>query len=98
AAVGGVPVVLRMLLEAGQLHGDCMTVTGRTMAQNLAALDPPLADGQVVHRFEEPIHAQGGIAVLRGSFAPNGAVVKVAGIDQTTEFEGTAKVFDGEDK
>src|SRR5438874_9299979 len=55
-AVGGVPVVLRMLLEAGQLHGDCMTVTGRTMAQNLAALDPPLADGQVVRRFDEPIH------------------------------------------
>jgi dihydroxy-acid dehydratase len=97
-AVGGVPVVLRMLLEAGHLHGDCMTVTGRTMAQNLAALDPPLADGQVVHRFDEPIHERGGIAVLRGSFAPNGAVVKVAGIDQTTQFEGTARVFDGEDK
>src|SRR6266516_2024966 len=70
-AVGGVPVVLRVLLEAGQLHGDCMTVTGRTMAQNLAALDPPLADGQVVRRFDEPIHTEGGIAVLRGSFAPN---------------------------
>jgi dihydroxy-acid dehydratase len=97
-AIGGVPVVLRMLLEAGQLHGECMTVTGRTMAQNLAALDPPLADGQVVHRFDDPIHARGGIAVLRGSFAPNGAVVKVAGLDQTTQFEGTAKVFDGEDK
>jgi dihydroxy-acid dehydratase len=97
-AVGGVPVVLRMLLEAGQLHGDCMTVTGRTMAQNLAALDPPLADGQVVHRFDEPIHAEGGIAVLRGSFAPNGAVVKVAGLDKTEPFEGTARVYDGEDK
>jgi dihydroxy-acid dehydratase len=97
-AIGGVPVVLRMLLEAGQLHGECMTVTGRTMAQNLAALDPPLPDGQVVHRIDAPIHAQGGIAVLRGSFAPNGAVVKVAGIDQNTTFEGTAKVFDGEDK
>ena len=97
-AVGGVPVVLRMLLEAGQLHGDCMTVTGRTMAQNLAALDPPLADGQVVRRFDEPIHAEGGIAVLRGSFAPNGAVVKVAGLDKTEPFEGTARVYDGEDK
>jgi dihydroxy-acid dehydratase len=68
------------------------------MAQNLAALDPPLADGQVVRRFDEPIHAEGGIAVLRGSFAPNGAVVKVAGLDKTEPFEGTARVYDGEDK
>lgn len=95
--VGGVPVVLAELLAAGLLHGDCLTVTGRTMADNLAALDPPSPDGEVVHTLTEPIHPQGGIAVLRGSLAPNGAVVKVAGIDQLT-FDGPARVFDGEDR
>ena len=93
--VGGVPMVMRELLEAGLLHGDCLTVTGRTVAENLAALDPPAPDGEVVHPLSAPIHASGGIAVLRGSLAPNGGVVKVAGID-TTRFEGTARVFDGE--
>jgi dihydroxy-acid dehydratase len=93
--IGGVPVVLRELLEAGLLHGDCLTVTGRTMAENLAALDPPAPDGEVIHPLGAPIHAQGGIAVLRGSLAPKGGVVKVAGID-TLRFEGTARVFDGE--
>jgi dihydroxy-acid dehydratase len=95
-AVGGVPVVLKALLEAGLLHGDCLTVTGKTMAENLADLDPPAVDGSVVHPLSSPIHAQGGIAVLRGSLAPNGAVVKVAGID-SPRFEGTARVFDGEE-
>jgi dihydroxy-acid dehydratase len=95
-AIGGVPVVMKMLLDEGLLHGDCLTVTGRTVAENLAALDPPAADGAVVRPFAEPIHAQGGIAILRGSLAPNGAVVKVAGID-ALRFEGTARVFDGED-
>jgi dihydroxy-acid dehydratase len=94
-AVGGVPVVMRHLLEAGLIHGDCLTVTGRTVAENLAAIDPPAPDGRVVHPLSDPIHAQGGIAVLRGTLAPNGAVVKVAGIDQL-RFEGTARVFDGE--
>ncbi len=94
--VGGVQVVLKMLLDAGLLHGDCMTVTGQTMAENLAALDPPGPDGDVVHPLSDPIHAQGGIAIVRGSLAPNGGVVKVAGIDQL-RFEGTARVFDGED-
>jgi len=94
--VGGVQVVLRELLEAGLLHGDCVTVTGKTMAENLAALDPPAPDGDVIHRLQDPIHAQGGIAVLRGSLAPNGGVVKVAGLDND-RFEGTARVFDGED-
>ncbi len=95
-AVGGVPVVMKMLLDAGLLHGDCLTVTGRTIAENLDALDPPGADGAVVRPIAEPIHTQGGIAILRGSLAPNGAVVKVAGIDEL-RFEGTARVFDGED-
>jgi dihydroxy-acid dehydratase len=94
-AVGGVAVVMRQLLEAGLLDGDCLTVTGRTVAENLAALDPPAPDGRVVHPLSDPIHAEGGLAVLRGSLAPNGSVVKVAGID-VLRFEGTARVFDGE--
>jgi dihydroxy-acid dehydratase len=94
--VGGVQVVLKMLLDAGLLHGDCMTVTGKTMAENLAELDPPGPDGDVVHTLDNPLHEQGGIAILRGSLAPNGAVVKVAGIDELV-FDGTARVFDGED-
>jgi dihydroxy-acid dehydratase len=94
--VGGVPVVLKMLLDAGMLHGDCMTVTGKTMAENLAELDPPAPDGDVVHTLDNPIHAQGGIAIVTGSLAPKGGVVKVAGIDEL-RFEGTARVFDGED-
>jgi dihydroxy-acid dehydratase len=94
--IGGVPVVLRELLEAGLLHGDCLTVTGRTMAENLALMDPPPPDGEVVHPMTNPIHVTGGIAILRGSLAPEGSVVKVAGLD-TDRFEGTALVFDGED-
>ncbi len=93
--VGGVPVVMRELLDAGLLHGDCLTVTGRTVAENLAALAPPAPDGEVVHTLADPIHREGGIAVLTGSLAPQGSVVKVAGIDETT-FTGTARVFDGE--
>jgi dihydroxy-acid dehydratase len=94
--IGGVQVVLRELLDAGLLHGDCLTVTGKTLAENLAALDPPAPDGDVVHPLRDPIHAEGGIVVLRGSLAPKGAVVKVAGLD-SDRFEGTARVFDGED-
>jgi dihydroxy-acid dehydratase len=94
-AIGGVPVVMRELLEAGLIHGDCMTVTGKTVAENLADLDAPAPDGVVVHPLSNPINTQGGIAVLRGSLAPKGSVVKVAGID-TPRFEGTARVFDGE--
>jgi dihydroxy-acid dehydratase len=93
--VGGVPAVMQELLDAGLLHGDCLTVTGRTMAENLGALAPPAPDGSVVHPLSDPIHADGGIAVLRGTLAPEGAVVKVAGIDQD-RFEGPARVFDGE--
>jgi len=94
--IGGLPVVLRELLEQGLLHGECLTVTGKTMAENLAALDPPAPDGSVVRRFGEPIHADGGIAILHGSLAPEGAVVKVAGIDGDLAFAGRARVFDGE--
>ena len=94
--IGGVQVVMRELLDAGLLHGDCLTITGKTLAENLAALDPPAPDGEVVHPLRDPIHTEGGIVVLRGSLAPNGAVVKVAGLD-SDRFEGTARVFDGED-
>ena len=94
--IGGVPVVMKELLDAGLLHGDCLTVTGETMAENLEALDPPAPDGEVVHPLGTPIHQVGGIAVLTGSLAPKGSVVKVAGID-VDRFEGPARVFDGED-
>ncbi len=93
--IGGVPVVMAMLLEAGLLHGDEITVTGRTVAENLAMIDPPGPDGDVVHPLSDPIHDIGGIAVLQGSLAPKGAVVKVAGID-FDHFEGPARVFEGE--
>ena len=80
----------------GLLHGDEVTVTGRTVAENLALLDPPAPDGEVIHAFDDPIHNIGGIAVLSGSLAPQGAVVKVAGLD-VDHFDGRARVFDGED-
>ena len=95
-AIGGVPVVLAHLLENDRLHGDALTVSGSTMADSLAAYHARRPDGDVVHDVSRPINVQGGIAVLRGSLAPSGAVVKVAGIDEL-RFEGTARVFDGED-
>ncbi len=92
--IGGVPVVLKTLLEAGLIHGDALTVTGRTMADNLAGVEMP--GGQsVIRPVAEPIAREGGIAVLRGSLSPDGAVVKVAGIE-LEKFEGPARVFDGE--
>ncbi|MCY4135996.1 MAG: dihydroxy-acid dehydratase [bacterium] len=94
--IGGVPVVMKMLLDEGLLHGDEITVTGKTMAENLALLNPPGPDGDVIHGLDDPLHDVGGIAVLTGSLAPNGAVLKVAGID-FDHFEGRARVFDGED-
>ncbi len=93
--IGGVPVVMKALLDAGLLHGDCLTVTGQTMAENLAAIAPPDPDGKVLRALDNPIHPTGGITILRGSLAPDGAVVKTAGFD-TDVFEGTARVFDGE--
>ncbi len=96
--VGGVPVVMKHLLDAGLLHGDVMTVTGKTMAENLAELNPPAPDGDVIHPLSNAIHTEGGINILRGSLAPNGAVVKVAGLSaEQMHFEGPARVFDGED-
>ena len=96
--VGGVPMVLKHLLDAGLLHGDCMTVTGKTMAENLAEIDPPAPDGTVVYPVSQPIDVEGGLNVLTGSLAPKGAVVKVAGLSHDQRvFEGPARVFEGED-
>ncbi|MFP5488276.1 MAG: dihydroxy-acid dehydratase [Acidimicrobiia bacterium] len=96
--IGGVPVVLKHLLEEGLLHGDEMTVTGKTMAENLAEIDPPAPDGTVVYPVSNPINPEGGLNVLTGSLAPKGSVVKVAGLSkEQRSFEGTARVFDGED-
>jgi dihydroxy-acid dehydratase len=93
--IGGVPVVMRALLDAGLLHGDCLTVSGKTLAENLADIDPPDPDGKIIRAMGDPIHTTGGLSILRGSFAPDGAVVKTAGFD-TDVFEGNARVFDGE--
>jgi dihydroxy-acid dehydratase len=92
--IGGIPVILKALLDAGYLHGDVMTVTGRTMAENLEAVEFPSAQ-DVVQPIGAPLAPEGGIAILRGSLAPEGAVVKIAGIELIV-FEGTAKVFDDE--
>jgi dihydroxy-acid dehydratase len=93
--VGGVPVVMKDLLDGGLLHGDCMTVTGKTQAENLAQVAPPKPDGDIVHPAGDPIHPWGGIAILRGNLAPNGAVVKAAGAEGL-RFEGIARPFDSE--
>ncbi|MQA05872.1 MAG: dihydroxy-acid dehydratase [Streptosporangiales bacterium] len=93
--IGGVPVVMKALLDAGLLHGDCLTVTGRTLAENLAEIGPPDPDGKIIHAMSDPIHRTGGLTILRGTLAPEGAVVKSAGFDAEV-FEGTARVFDGE--
>ena len=95
--IGGIPVVMKALLDAGLMHGDTLTVTGRTMAENLEALAPRHVDGEVLRNLDRPIHATGGITILKGSLAPEGAVVKSAGFDDST-FTGTARVFDGERK
>ncbi len=93
--IGGVPVIMKALLDAGLMHGDCLTVTGKTMAENLAHINPPDLDGKVLRAMKEPIHRTGGLTILKGTLAPEGAVVKSAGFDSEV-FEGTARVFDGE--
>ncbi len=92
---GGVPVVMKALLDAGLLHGDCLTVTGQTVAENLAEINPPAPDGEVMRTLDNPIHATGGLTILKGSLAPEGAVVKTAGFDAQI-FEGPARVFERE--
>ncbi|MCK2243113.1 MULTISPECIES: dihydroxy-acid dehydratase [unclassified Crossiella] len=93
--IGGIPVVLKLLLDADLLHGDALTVTGKTMAENLAILNAPAPDGEVIRALSNPIHPTGGITILHGTLAPDGAVVKSAGFDEAV-FEGTARVFEGE--
>jgi dihydroxy-acid dehydratase len=93
--IGGIPVVMKALLDAGLMHGDVMTVTCRTMAENLEALAPPGLDDDVIRSLDRPIHKTGGLTILKGSLAPEGAVVKSAGFDDDV-FTGTARVFDGE--
>ncbi|MGB3602042.1 MAG: dihydroxy-acid dehydratase [Gordonia sp. (in: high G+C Gram-positive bacteria)] len=93
--IGGVPVIMKALLDASLLHGDCLTVTGKTVAENLADIAPPDPDGLVLHAMKNPIHPTGGITILNGTLAPGGAVVKSAGFDSDV-FEGVARVFDRE--
>jgi dihydroxy-acid dehydratase len=93
--IGGVPVMMKALLDAGLLHGDCLTVTGETVAENLRHIAPPDPDGKVLRALDNPIHPTGGITILHGSLAPEGAVVKSAGFDSDV-FEGTARVFERE--
>jgi len=93
--VGGIPVVLKILLDAGYLHGDTLTVTGKTMAENLADINPPIADGDVLHSSSAPLSTDIGISILAGSLAPEGAVCKTAGIG-IESFEGPARVFERE--
>ncbi|MER7797878.1 dihydroxy-acid dehydratase [Microbacterium sp. NPDC096154] len=92
---GGIPVIMKAMLDEGLLHGDALTVTGKTLAENLADLNPDPVDGDVIHTFDNPIHASGGITILHGSLAPEGAVVKSAGFDADV-FEGPARVFERE--
>jgi dihydroxy-acid dehydratase len=92
---GGIPVIMKAMLDEGLLHGDALTVTGKTLAENLADLDPQPIDGEVIHTFDNPIHATGGLTILHGSLAPEGAVVKTAGFDAAV-FEGPARVFERE--
>jgi len=93
--VGGVPVVMKALLDAGLLHGDVLTVTGKTMAENLSQINPPDPDGKIIREMNNPIHKTGGISILKGSLSPEGAVVKTAGFD-LEKFEGPARVFERE--
>ncbi|HMM82860.1 MAG TPA: dihydroxy-acid dehydratase [Terrimesophilobacter sp.] len=92
---GGVPVVMKALLDAGLIHGDALTVTGKTVAENLAEINPLPLDGEVIRTLDNPIHPTGGLTILHGTFAPDGAVVKTAGFDLDV-FEGPARVFERE--
>jgi len=93
--IGGIPVVMRALLDAGLINGDCLTVTGKTVAENLAEINPPDPDGTILRSLDDPIHPTGGLSILHGSLAPEGAVVKSAGFDADV-FEGNARVFNQE--
>ena len=93
--VGGIPVVLKALFDAGLIHGDCLTVTGKTMAENLRDITPPDPDGEILKAVKNPMSLGGGITILNGSLSPEGSVCKTAGIGVDV-FEGPAKVFERE--
>lgn len=93
--VGGVPAVMKLLLDAGYLHGDCMTVTGKTLAENLAEIDPLKEGQEVIRPFEEPIKKQGHLQILYGNLAEGGSVAKITGKEGEV-FSGPAHVFDSE--
>ncbi|MFM1826544.1 MAG: Dihydroxy-acid dehydratase [Actinomycetota bacterium] len=93
--IGGVPVVMKALLDAGLLHGDALTVTGKTLGENLQEINPPDPDGKIIYAVNNPIHKTGGLVILKGSLAPEGSVIKAASVESPV-FEGTAKVFDDE--
>jgi dihydroxy-acid dehydratase len=94
--VGGIPVVLKALLDGGLLHGDCITVTGKTMAENLKDVVFP-TDQDVIYPVSKPISQTGGVVGLKGNLAPDGAIVKIAGMEEL-RFEGTALCFDSEEE
>ncbi|MFM8212841.1 MAG: dihydroxy-acid dehydratase, partial [Actinomycetes bacterium] len=93
--IGGVPVVMKALLDAGLLHGDALTVTGKTLAENLKDINPPDPDGKIIYAVNNPIHKTGGLVILKGTLAPEGSVIKAASVESPV-FEGTAKVYDDE--
>jgi dihydroxy-acid dehydratase len=93
--IGGVPVVMKALLDAGLLHGDALTVTGKTLAENLKDINPPDPDGKIIYAVNNPIHKTGGLVILKGTLAPEGSVIKAASVESPI-FEGTAKVYDDE--
>jgi len=96
--VGGVPLILKSLLKQGLIHGDALTVSGRTMEENLETVEFGTNSGEpVVKKFERPIHQQGTLKILYGTLAPEGAVIKIAGLE-STKFEGRAKIFNSEEE
>ena len=95
-AVGGTPGVMKYLLERGYLHGDCMTVTGRTLADNLESAAPLTTGQQIIHTLEDPVFSRGHIRILHGNLAPQGSVAKITGKEGEL-FSGVAKVFDSEE-
>jgi dihydroxy-acid dehydratase len=96
-AIGGIQPMMKTLLDAGLLHGDCLTVTGNTMAQNLDAIQPYPAFQKIIRPLDDPIKKDSHLVILRGNLAPEGAVAKITG-KEGTRFEGVARVFDSEEK
>ena len=94
--IGGIPFVLKKLLDKGLLHENCMTVTGKTIKENLNSWNIPQTEQQIVRSVENPIHAVGTAVILKGSLAPEGAVIKTAGVEMT-KFTGKARVYDREE-